>query len=71
MLKEEKIKEMIEEELLWLEKFASTEKTNIHKDNIVEVDRRIYRMSTLYEVLGEVPSKDAIYILNVIKEKLQ
>lgn len=70
MLKEEKIRDMIEVELSWLEKFATTEKTNIYKDNLVEADRRIYRMSALYEVLEEAPSEDAKYILQILKDKL-
>jgi hypothetical protein len=70
MLKEEKIREMIEEELLRLERFASMEKTNIYKDAIVEADRGIVRMSTLYEVLEEVPSDDAIFVIKAWKEKL-
>ena len=70
MLKEEKIREMIEEELLWLERFAGTEKTNIYKNDLVDVDRKIYRMSTLFEVLEEAPDENTMYILKVIKDKL-
>lgn len=61
---------MIETELSWLEKFAATEKTNIYKNDLVEVDRRIYRMSALYEVLEEAPSDGAKYILQVLKDKI-
>lgn len=61
---------MIETELSWLEKFATTEKTNIYKNDLVEVDRRIYRMSALYEVLEEAPSDGAKYILQVLKDKI-
>lgn len=71
MLTEKKIGKMIEDELLWLEKFAATERTNIYKNNILEADRRIVRMSTLYEVVEEAPSQDALNIIGVIKEKLQ
>ncbi len=61
---------MIETELSFLEKFAATERTNIYKNDLVEVDRRIYRMSALYEVLEEAPSEDAKYILQVLKDKI-
>lgn len=70
MLEEKKIREMIEEELKRLEHLASMEKTNIYKDAIVEADRSIERMSTLYEILEEVPSDEAIFVLKSIKEKL-
>ena len=71
MLKEEKIREMIEEELLWLERFAGTKKTNIHKNDLVEVDRSIHRMSALLEVLEEAPDEGALYIVKVLKDKLE
>ena len=71
MLTEDKIKSMIEEELQWLEKFAGMEKTNVYKNDLVEVDRRITRMSALYEALGEAPDDGAKYIVRVLKEKLQ
>jgi hypothetical protein len=70
MLKEEKIREMIEEELTWLERFAGTLKTNIYKNDIVDVDRKIYAMSALFEVLEEEPDENVKYIINVIKDKL-
>ena len=70
MLKEEKIREMIEEELVWLERFAGTLKTNIYKNDIVDVDRKIYAMSALFEVLEEEPDENVKYIINVIKDKL-
>ncbi len=70
MLKEEKIREMIEEELVWLESFAGTLKTNIYKNDIVDVDRKIYRMSALYEVLEEEPDENVVYIIKVITDKL-
>jgi hypothetical protein len=54
-----------------LEKFAGTEKTNIYKNNILEADRRIVRMSALYEVIEEAPSEDAQTIVKIIKDKLQ
>lgn len=56
---------------MWLEKFAATERTNIYKNSILEADRRITRMSALYEVMEEVPSDDAQNIVRVIKDKLQ
>lgn len=62
---------MIEDELLWLEKFAATERSNIYKNNILEADRRITRMSTMYELMEEVPSEDAQTIVKIIKDKLQ
>ena len=71
MLSEKRIGNMIEDELLWLEKFAATERTNIYKNNILEADRRITRMSALYEVMEVVPSDDAQNIVRVIKDKLQ
>jgi hypothetical protein len=71
MLKEEKIREMIEEELAWLERFAGTLKTNIYKNDIVDADRRIHIMSTLFEVLEEAPGESAMYIIKVIKDKLE
>jgi hypothetical protein len=71
MLKEEKIREMIEEELTWLERFAGTLKTNIYKNDIVDADRRIHRMSALYEVLEESPDEGAMYIVQVLKDKLE
>jgi hypothetical protein len=71
MLKEDKIRAMLEEDLLWLEKFAAVERTNIYKNDLVEADRKIQRMSAFYEVLGEAPSDDATYILQVIKDKLE
>jgi hypothetical protein len=70
MLKEEKIREMIEEDLAWLERFAGTLKTNIYKNDIVDVDRKIYAMSALFEVLEEEPDENVKYIINVIKDKL-
>jgi hypothetical protein len=70
MLKEEKIREMIEEELAWLERFAGALKTNIYKNDIVDADRRIYRMSTLYEVLEEAPDENVVYIIKVLTDKL-
>ena len=71
MLKEEKIRNLIEEELLWLERFAGMEKTNIYKNDILEADRRIQRMSAFYEVLEEAPNEDAMKIVKVIKDRLQ
>jgi len=71
MLKEEKIRNLIEEELLGLEYFADMEKTNIYKNDIVEFDRRVQRMSAFYEVLEEVPSEDVLLIITAAKEKLQ
>jgi len=71
MLKEEKIKSMIEEELQWLKTFTAMEKTNIYRDDIVEVDRRIQRVSAFYEVLEEAPNEEAMDIVKVVKEKLQ
>ena len=71
MLKEEKIREMIEEELVWLERFAGTLKTNIYKNDIVDADRKIYAMSALFEVLEEEPDENVKYIINVIKDKLE
>jgi hypothetical protein len=71
MLKEEKIRSLIEEELLWLEKFAMEEKTNIYRNDIVEADRRITRLSALYEVLEEVPEDATMSVVKHIKEKLQ
>lgn len=71
MLSEKKIGKLIEDELLWLEKFAATQRTNIYKNNILEADRRIVRMSTLYEVTEDVPSDDAQNIVRIIKDKLQ
>ena len=62
---------MIEDELLWLERFAATERTNIYKNNIIEADRRITRMSTMYELMEEVPSDDAQSVVKIIKDKLQ
>jgi hypothetical protein len=71
MLKEEKIRSMIEEEIQWLEKFAGMEKTNIYKNDLVEVDRRIARVSAFYEALDEAPDDGAKYIVQVLTEKLQ
>lgn len=71
MLKEEKIRTLIEEELVWLEGFIAKEKTNIYKNDIVEVDRRVQRLSTFYEVLEEAPDDNAIEVIKTIKEKLQ
>jgi len=70
MLKEEKIREMIEEDLAWLERFAGALKTNIYKNDIVDADRKIHRMSALYEVLEEAPDEGAMYIIEVLKDKL-
>ncbi len=70
MLKEEKIREMLEEDLAWLERFAGMEKTNIYKDAIVDADRRIHRMSALLEILEEAPDEGAMYIVKVLKDKL-
>ncbi len=70
MLKEEKIREMLEEELGWLERFAGMEKTNIYKNDIVDADRRIAKMSALFEVLEEAPDENALYIVKVLKDKL-
>lgn len=56
---------------MWLEKFAATQRTNIYKNNILEADRRIVRMSALYEVIEDVPSDDAQNIVRIIKDKLQ
>ena len=70
MLDEKKIRSMIEEELLWFEKFAAASKANIYKNDIIEADRRIQRVSAFYEVLEEKPSDDIIYIIDVLKEKL-
>ena len=71
MLEGNKIRDKVEEELQWLERFAAMEKTNIYKNDIVEVDRRIHRMSVLYEVLDEAPSVGAMDIVKVLKDKLQ
>lgn len=71
MLKEEKIRSLIEEELLWLENFVGMERTNIYKNHIVEADRRIHRISALFEVLEEAPDENAIALITAIKEKLQ
>jgi hypothetical protein len=54
----------------WLEKFASEKKTNIYKDHLLEADRRIHRMSVMYEVLEEAPSDDAVNIVDFLKNKL-
>lgn len=62
---------MIEEELSWLDKFAVAEKSNTYRTDIIEADRRIVRMSALYEVLEEVPSDDAQEIVRTIKDKLE
>lgn len=71
MLKEEKIREMIAEELVRLKQFAEMERTNIYKDAVVEADWSIRRMSTLYEVLEEAPSDEAIDVVKLAKEKLE
>lgn len=71
MLEEKKIRSLVEEELEWLERFAATERTNIYKNDIVEADRRIIRISTMCEVLEEVPNEDILGIIKIIKEKLE
>jgi hypothetical protein len=71
MIKEEKIRSWIEEELLWLKEFAEEENTNLYKNDLLEADRKLVRITTLYEVLDEVPSEDAIAIVKFIKEKIQ
>ena len=71
MLSEKKIKTMIEDELSWLEAFAQEEITNIYKNKILDADRKIVRMSALYEVLEEVPSETAQDVVKSIKDKLQ
>lgn len=71
MWKEEKIRDRIEEELGRLERFASMEKTNIYRDDILEFDRAVQRMSMLYEVLEEVPPKEDQEIIAYCKEKIQ
>lgn len=71
MLAEKKIRTMIEDELLWLEKFAAEPTTNIYRITMMEADRKIVRMSALYEVLEEAPDDDAIKIVKIIKEKLE
>jgi hypothetical protein len=62
---------LIGEELSWLETFAATEKSNTYRTDIMEADRRIVRMSALYEVLEEVPSDDAQDVVRIIKNKLE
>ena len=57
-------------DLSWLEKFASEKTGNIYQDHIVEADRRIHRMSVLYEVLEEAPPDGAVKIVTVLKDKL-
>lgn len=71
MLKEDKIKNLIEEELRWLEAFATREITNIYRNDLLEVDRRIHRASALYEVLEVAPSNSFLDIVDVIKNKIQ
>jgi hypothetical protein len=71
MLTEKKIGMMIEEELSWLETFAVAEKSNTYRTDIIEADRRIVRMSALYEVLEKVPSDDAQNVVRNIKDKLE
>ncbi len=48
-----------------------TEKTNTYRTDIMEADRRITRMSALYEVLEKVPSDDAQDVVRNIKDKLE
>jgi len=71
MLSEKKIKTMIEDELLWLEKFATVRKQDTFRADIVDADRKITKMTALYEVLEEAPSEDAIKIVTIIKERLE
>jgi hypothetical protein len=71
MLSEKKIQMMIEDELLWLEKFATASKSNTYRTDILDADRKIARMSALYEVLEETPNDDAIKVVKIIKEKLE
>lgn len=61
---------MLDADLSWLEKFASEKVGNIYQDAIVEADRRIHRMSVLYEVLEEAPPDDAVKIVTILKDKL-
>ena len=70
MLNEEKIRSRVEKDIEWLEWFVSEEKTNIHRNHIVEADRMIHRLSTLYEVLEEKPEDDVIELIESMKEKL-
>ena len=71
MLNEDKIRSLIEEDLQWLERFAALDKTNIYKNDIVDADRRVERMSAFFEVLEEAPDDGALYIIKVLKEKLE
>lgn len=71
MLSEKKIRTMIEEELSWLEKFATASKSNIYRTDILDADRKIAKMTAMYEVLEEAPSDDAIKIVTIVKERLE
>ncbi len=71
MMAREKIKAAMEEDLQWLDKFAARPLTNIYKNDIVEVDRKIARISAFQEVLQESPDEGMKFIIDVLKKKLQ
>lgn len=71
MLSEARVREHVEESLVWLEKFATKDLTNIFKNDLIEVDRTVTRLSTLLEVLMESPSKETLEMMEVLMNKIQ
>jgi hypothetical protein len=71
MMAREKIKAAMEEDLQWLDKFAAKSITNVYKNDLVEVDRKISRISAFLEVLQESPDEGMKFIIDVLKKKLQ
>jgi hypothetical protein len=71
MMAREKIKAAMEEDLQWLDKFAAKAITNVYKNDLVEVDRKISRISAFLEVLQESPDEGMKFIIDVLKKKLQ
>lgn len=71
MLKEKQIRDMIEVELSKLEKLAAMENANMSAPTLLDADRHIQKLSTLYEVLEEAYSDDVAYVVDYVKDKLQ